>query len=115
MGLKFYVDHNVHGDITEGMRKRLIDVLTCAEDGTAQAADEDVLQRATDLGRVMFSQDDDFLRLTTFWLRRGQTFAGLVFAHQRGVTIGEALRDLELISEAMTEDEMRDRVWLLPI
>ena len=115
MALKLYIDHNVHGEITNGLRLRGVDLLTCAEDGTDRLADDLVLQRATELGRVVFTQDTDFLIITTRWLRSGREFAGVIFAEQLGVTIGDAIRDLELLAGAMDEAEVRNRVFHLPI
>ncbi|NET55858.1 MAG: hypothetical protein F6K47_06715 [Symploca sp. SIO2E6] len=54
-------DENVHGAITAGLRLRDVDVLTVQEDKRAGFADTLVLNRATELGRVVFSQDKDFL------------------------------------------------------
>src|SRR5258706_14247052 len=103
MALNFYIDHNVHGEITNGLRERGRDLLTCAEDRTDRLDDDLFLQRATELRRVVFIQDTDFLAITTQWLRSGREFAGVVFAEQLGVTIGDAIRDLELLAAAMDE------------
>jgi predicted nuclease of predicted toxin-antitoxin system len=40
---------------------RGVDVLTAQEDGAATLPDSDLLNRATDLGRVLFTQDEDLL------------------------------------------------------
>ena len=41
---------------------RTIDVLTAQEDGSAELADDVLLKRATELGRILVSQDEDLLR-----------------------------------------------------
>jgi hypothetical protein len=115
MGLTLYIDHNVHGAILEGLRERGIDCLTCREDGTDRVDDDAVLARAKELHRVVFTQDQDFLRITHEWQAVGREFAGVVFAHQMGVTVGDAIRDLELIVTLMTEEEMRNRLEYLPL
>ena len=61
MSLALYMDHHVDAAITEGLRLRGGDVLTCRDDGTTTLDDESLLARATQLGRVLFSQDDDLL------------------------------------------------------
>ena len=48
----------------------------------------ETLQRATDLGRVLVSQDEDLLREAVRRLRESKDFSGLVYAHQLGVTSG---------------------------
>ena len=53
MTLRFYMDHHVPSAITQGLRQRGIDVLTAHEDGAAQFDDEQLLERATQLGRTL--------------------------------------------------------------
>ena len=55
------MDQHIPGPITKGLRQRGIDVLTAHEDGTAEFDDDLLLERATQLGRVLFSQDRDLL------------------------------------------------------
>ncbi len=59
MSLRLYMDVHVPAAITEGLRRRAIDVLTSQEDGTRQADDEQLLKRSTELERVLVSQDED--------------------------------------------------------
>jgi predicted nuclease of predicted toxin-antitoxin system len=72
------MDHQVPSAITRGLRQRGIDVLTAHEDQTAQWDDEPLLQRATELGRIMFTQDDNFLAIGHLWQQSGREFAGIV-------------------------------------
>ena len=62
MSIKLYMDHHVDIAITSGLRRRGVDVLTCQDDGTTTWDDDRLLDRATQLGRVLFSQDDDGFR-----------------------------------------------------
>jgi hypothetical protein len=101
--------------IAVGARQRGVDVLTTEADGTADRDDEFLLQRATDLGRVVFTQDKDFLALATAWQRSRREFTGMVYAHQLRITIGGAIHDLALIALLMNPDEMRNRVEFLPV
>jgi hypothetical protein len=39
------MDHHVHAAITEGLRRRGVDVITAHEDGAAEFADERLIQR----------------------------------------------------------------------
>jgi hypothetical protein len=45
----------------------------------------------------------------------GIVFSGLVYAHQLHVTIGNRVRDLQLIAEAMKPEELANRVEYLPL
>src|SRR5690349_1511370 len=89
-----YMDENVEGQIVRGLRRRRIDVVTAEEDGWAARLDPDVLDRAGELGRVAFSRDQDFLREAVRRQRCGETFVGVIYAHQTRVSIGRCVEDL---------------------
>lgn len=109
------MDENVHRSITGGLRLRGVDVLTVQEDGRRRLADPRVLDRATELGRILFSQDEDLLVEARRRQSAGIPFAGLVYAHQLHVTIGDCVRDLEIVAQAARLDEMADQVLFLPL
>ena len=76
--------------------------------------DEERLQRATELGRLIFTQDTRFKALAEDWQRQGKTFAGLLFGNQAGVTVGTYVRVLELIAKATDSAEWVNVVQHLP-
>ena len=115
MNLNYYMDHHVHGAITRGLRRKGIDCLTAEEDGRARLPDDLLLQRAAELGRVTVSQDDDLLAIAADWIKSSKPFPGLVFGHQLGVTIGQAIGDLELIAQVLTPEEIRNQVFWIPL
>ena len=115
MSLPLYMDHHVRSAVTKGLRRRGIDVLTAFEDAHADAPDEELLARATQLGRVVFTQDDDFLALADQWQSAGRRFAGVVYAHQLRATVGQIVTDLQLILEASTPAELCNSVLFLPL
>ncbi len=115
MSVALYFDQHVPKAIAVGVRERGVDVLTADEDGKADWEDVLLLQRATELGRVIFTQDSDFLVLAAVWQTGRRDFAGLVYAHQLRVTIGGAIKDLVLIASLMRLEEMRNRVAFLPL
>ncbi len=61
--IRFLVDVHVHSAITAGLRRRGVEVLTCQEAGLARTPDEEILGFAAENDWVVFSQDDDFLKL----------------------------------------------------
>lgn len=113
--LSFYMDHHVHRAITEGLRRRGIDVLTAFEDGTDEQDDELLLERATALGRIIVSQDHDFLRIASEWQRTSREFPGVVYAIQERIDIGQTIEYLELIAYLKEPDEIRNRVEYIPL
>jgi hypothetical protein len=115
MSLKLFMDHHVPAAITQGLRQRGVDVLTVEEDHKADWDDEMLLERAHDLGRVVFTQDDDFLAIGHEWQQTGREFSGILYAHQLQITIGQAVRDLELVAGVMNHDEFMNRIEFLPL
>ena len=94
MAVALYMDVHVPQAITDQLRRRQIDVLTAIEDSTDRLPDDDLLQRAAALGRVIFTQDVRFMALAEQWQRAGREFAGLLFGHQLRGTIGQFVQDL---------------------
>ena len=80
MPVAFYMDHHVPRAITLGRRLRGVDVLTAYEDGTSELDDAALLDRASELGRVLFTQDDDLLAEAAKRQGEGIPFHGVIFA-----------------------------------
>lgn len=114
MSVGLYMDVHVPGPITRQLRRRGIDVLTAQEDSCDTLPDEQVLSRATALGRLRFTQDAGFRILAERWQRNGHQFAGLVFGPQLGGTIGQYVEDLELIATASESNEWQNTIQFLP-
>ena len=115
MSLALYMDVHVHRAITTGLRLRSVDVITAQEDGYDRASDSELLDRATELGRVLFSQDEDLLAEAKERQISGKEFAGVIYGHQLRVTIGQCVVDLELIAKAGDAKDIANRVEYLPI
>ena len=87
--------------VIEALRERRVDVLTAQADGTTELLDPALLDRAAELRRVLFSQDEDLLAEAARRQRDDIPFAGVVYAHQLRVTIGQCVNDLELIANQL--------------
>ena len=105
---------HVHRAITTGLRLRDVDVLTAQEDGHQTDDDDRLLDRATELQRVLFTQDEDLLAEAKYRQVEGVQFAGVIYAHQLRITIGRCVQDLELIVKAGEPEEIANRVEYLP-
>ena len=115
MTVKLYMDEHIHKAVTNGLRIRGVDVLTVQEDGLAGEPDLIILDRATALNRLIFSQDQDFLIEANRRQVEGIEFAGLVYGHQVEVSIGDCIYGLELIAKLGTPEEFINRVEYLPL
>lgn len=115
MSVALYMDEHVHRAITDGLRLRRVDVLTAQEDGYRNISDAILLDRATELQRILFSQDEDLLSEAKHRQSAGTPFGGVIYAHQLRVTIGVCVRDLELIAKAADLVDLANRVEFLPL
>jgi predicted nuclease of predicted toxin-antitoxin system len=113
--IRFYFDENIHGAITRGLRQRGVDVLTVVEDNREGLPDPEVLDRAGELGRVLFSHDTDMLAEAARRQREGISFGGILYARQLPSEIGTYVNDLELIAVLEELEEYQNRVRYLPI
>ncbi len=109
------MDHHVLSAVTAGLRHRTVDVLIAFDDGYAEAEDEAILERATAMGRVLFTYDADFLAIASQWQRASRPFAGVIFARPRELTIGQTIEWLELIVETSTPPELANTVQFVPL
>ena len=114
MSVRLYMDEHVPRAITAALRRREVDVLTVQDDGRRHTPDPEILDRATQLGRVVFTLDHDSLSEATRRQRGGENFGGVIFA-PHGITIGACVRDLELLAKATDLEEWADRVEYLPL
>lgn len=115
MSIRLYMDVHVRRAVTVGLRLRGVDVLTAQEDGTGEVDDSFLLDRATELGRILFTQDDDLLREAAWRQETGEGFAGVIYGHQLNVAVGQCIEDLELIAQATEPEEWTNRVAYLPL
>jgi hypothetical protein len=106
--IKFYMDEHVGRAVVRGLNHRGADVLTVRDAGLLGASDKEHLQRAFSEGRVLFTQDDDFLRLHA----AGVEHAGIVYAPQ-GTSIGKIIRGLMLVNQLLDAHEMSGHVEYL--
>src|SRR5438876_782755 len=113
--LRLYMDECVRGPITSGLLRLGIDVLAAQSDGMAGADDDVILDRAAMLGRLVYSEDDDFLAEANSRQSDGIPFAGVVYANKNFVSIRQAIEDLELIASICNIEEMQGLVHCLPL
>ncbi len=114
MPLTLYMDVHVPRAITNGLRRRGVDVVTAQEDGSAELDDPSLLDRATTLNCPLYTQDDDLLAEAHRRQIEGEAFAGVIYSHQLRSPIGKCVDDLELIAKTFEPDDLKGRVEFIP-
>lgn len=104
--IKFHLDENVSNAIANGLRIRGIDVTTTAEVSLISASDQEQVAFALMEQRVIFTQDDDFLKLH----QAGVSHYGITYCRQKSRTIGEIINTLALIWEWLEPDDIKGKV-----
>lgn len=106
--ISYYFDEHVAHAVARGLRLRGIDVKTVSDAGLMGASDEEHLAFALEEGRVLFTQDADFLRLDA----EGKPHAGIIYVPQQS-PIGEIVHGLVLIHQVIEPEEMIGHVEFL--
>lgn len=109
------MDVYVPAAISAGLARMGHDVLSAQSDGASQHSDDVLLDRAPELGRVLFTQDDDLLRIAAERQQEGRFFAGVLYAHQLSAGIGPLIHDLDLVLSVCDAAELAGRVTHLPL
>jgi hypothetical protein len=115
MAVGLYFDVHVDLAIAAQLRLRHVDVLTAQEDAAAQLTDELLLERARQLGRPLVTHDIRFRAMAEEWQRQSRPFCGLIFGHLMQVSIGQCVKDLELIAQATEPEDWVGTVLRLPL
>ena len=105
-----YVDADLTPRIVTALRQRNYECQSALEDGMRDAADEETLKRATDLGMVVLTNNaEHFAQLAREWASKGRQHAGILISEQyRRRQIGEFLRLLLRFLDTVTAEEMRN-------
>lgn len=115
MPVPLYFDVHIPRAIRDQLLRKGVDVLTAQEDHAETLSDDELLERATQLGRVLFTQDIRFKALAQDWQRQGKPHAGLLYGHQSTTLVGKYVQDLELIAKASDSADWNNVVEHLPM
>jgi hypothetical protein len=106
--IRFHLDENCSRAIAEGLRRWGVDVTT-PQVGLLGATDGEQAAHALAEGRVVFTQDRDFLRINA----AGVPHMGIAYCPKDSKSIGEIIDSLLLIWEVLEPEEMANRVEFL--
>jgi predicted nuclease of predicted toxin-antitoxin system len=78
-------------------------------DTTLGQSDEFHLKKANELNAVILTHDADFLKLAT----KGYKHKGIIYVHPQKVTISKCIREVELLTQVLTDAEMQNHIEFL--
>ena len=105
---RFHLDECVATAVAAGLRRRSIDVTTTPELGLYRTEDRSQLDVARKAGRILVTQDADFLRLHS----QGIPHEGIVY-YTTGTAVGTIIKGLALIHGILTAEEMQGKLEFL--
>jgi hypothetical protein len=110
--IRIFTDEDIYGAIAPALRKAGIDAISTPEAGRLATSDESQLEwaSANDRSIVTFNVAH-FASLHRDWMRSGRSHAGVILSSQQ--PIGELLRRLGKLLDALDADSMRDRLEFL--
>ncbi|MEQ8191086.1 MAG: DUF5615 family PIN-like protein [Candidatus Eremiobacterota bacterium] len=109
MPLSLLCDEHIPYQVVQGLRRRDIDIITVQELNLSSAEDEKIIERAVEEERVIYTQDTDFLRLH----KSGYMHYGIIYHHQQAYSIGEIIRNIILICQTISKQEIKGHVRFL--
>ncbi|MBM3993253.1 MAG: hypothetical protein FJ303_03715 [Planctomycetes bacterium] len=115
--VRFLTDEDVPRDIVSGLRNRLatLDIVRVQDVGLMATDDCEILAWAASEGRLLITRDRSTVTRHAYdRVRNGLPRPG-VFVIAEGMSIGQAIKELELIALASIAKEWRDRVIFPPL
>ncbi|MEX2170185.1 MAG: DUF5615 family PIN-like protein [Pirellulales bacterium] len=113
--MKLYFDEDsMDRRLVAALRARNVDIVTVNDAATMGISDERQLEFAASQARLMYSFNvRDFRVIHSHWLRIGRSHAGIVVTRQWQFGIGEQMRRLLHLINAVSAQEMQDRLEFL--
>jgi hypothetical protein len=115
MAVAFLFDVHLDYAIAGQLRLRQVDVLTAQEICADRFSDEVLLDHATQLARPLVTHDIRFHAMAENWQIQGRPFSGVIFGHPMQVSIGQCVRDLEIIAKATDPEDWVSVILRLPL
>lgn len=114
--LRLLIDENVNRHILRGLKLRLpdLDFVFVREIGLAGKADVELLHWAALTNRVIVTHDVSTMTSDAIHLvESGRPMAGVILVPEQ-LSIGIAVKNLEVLLQTMSEANVRDQVTYLP-
>ena len=115
--LRLLIDENIDHRILRGLLRLIpqLDFIIPARVGLAGLADSELLRWAAREDRTILTHDIKTMpHYAKQLLIQGEPMAGVIVIPD-GLQIGNAISDLELVLECLSQSDLRDRIMHLPL
>jgi len=113
MPIKLYTNESVPVAVVAGLKRRGIDAFSARDSNNLGLSDLDQLSYAHEQRAVIFSHDDDFLRLVHQWAQNGRSHSGVIYVHQEKMSLGMCVRRLEEIALLFEREDFLNHIEFL--
>lgn len=107
--IRFHLDESADGILGRALRRRGFDITFPVEVGLLEATDEEHLAFGLREGRVVITQDDDFLKLHHL----GTKHSGIAYYKPGRHTVAELVSFICLLHDCLEPAEMQGQVQYL--
>ena len=111
--LKVYSDESVNVNIIKGLIKRGVNAFSARDVGNLALNDNEQLEYAHKEKAVLFTTDDDFLKIAHQWMKQNKEHYGIIYVHPLKLSIGECINAIELIACVFDTDDMKNNIEYL--
>src|SRR5437899_2569947 len=110
MTLRFYFDECADEDVAQAIRSLGIDVLTATMAGRKGFSDQAQLEFTRQEKRVIYTTDEDFLRIGADYQRRGEFFSGIIYHRPNTRSKRQIIDSLVLCNGVFEPGEMNNQI-----
>lgn len=110
MALRFFFDECTDEDVARALQALGLDVVTASGLGRKGLSDPEQLDYARQEGRVIYTTDDDFLRLAADCLKKNKSFPGIIYHAVGARSKRQVIKALELCDGVFEPADMHDHI-----
>jgi len=113
--IRIYIDEDsMKQALVTALRNAGVDTITPSDVNRTGYPDEEQLEWATGEGRVLYTANiGDFCRIHSVLMAQGVSHAGIIMVQQQRYSVGDLLRGILNLMEAMSAEDMINQVVFL--
>lgn len=106
MSITIQADEHIKKGISDGIKRRGVELHTVEEEEIKGKSDEDLLRFAKERDRVILTNDSDFLEM--------EDHPGILYITTQYASIGEIVQEVVRHVDQYTKEEFQDTIFYIP-